>query len=203
MLGESRSIPQLLAMATTVYLAAGIIGFGLRRSDYSHIRNTISELGEYGAADSALVSWGIFLPVGLATIALSFLFLRRRRSSSGAIPAAALAVCIAVGYTVAAFFPCDPGAPLNGSVRTGIHNMGGAVEYFMGGLALAMLAFTSPKKRWIYAIATVFTFGAAIGLAAGDLDQWRGLLQRFGEASLFGSLILGAGLTHRPKIDHG
>lgn len=56
----------ILVACISLFLTAGICFFGRRRMGYSHLRHTISELGEQGAADMQRVSWGLFFPVGLA-----------------------------------------------------------------------------------------------------------------------------------------
>ena len=89
-----------------------------------------------GSQLSPIVSYGLFLPVGLllgliATLAVS----QRVRTTA----LAGLAGCVGTGYVVAAFFPCDVGAPVSGSGRQGIHNLGGAVEYIGGAYWLTQL----------------------------------------------------------------
>src|SRR5262245_17646556 len=54
----------LVALAAAMVLL-GTLYFASRRPGYSHISNTISELGETGAAQAHLVAFGFFLPVGL------------------------------------------------------------------------------------------------------------------------------------------
>lgn len=183
----SKSVARGIASVMAIYLAAAIVGFALRRSDYSHLQNSISELGEFGARDSALVSWGVFFPVGLGAAALAVHFWR-----NGARAAGILAACIATGYIVAAFFRCDPGSPLSGSGRQAIHNLGGAVEYFGGAAALLLMARGSPRLRWVFAIAGVVVLLVSIGVSVPDLAHLRGLIQRCGETCQFGALILAA-----------
>lgn len=184
-----------LTTGIALYLALAIAGFALRRPEYSHLRNTISELGEYGARDSLLAGWGVFFPVGLALAALAGLFWKVRVRFRAARPAAALAACVAVGYLVAVFFPCDPGSPFSGSGRQAIHNIGGAVEYFGGAVALVFLARASAQFRWVFTISAIVTLAVAFGISVPELTEVRGLLQRVGEASLFGSLIVATRLA--------
>lgn len=174
----------MLFVATLPLLALGYLFVSLhvlarRKPGYSHVRHTISELGEVGAPDQCFVAWGLFFPVGLALLPAGYLF-------QASIPAVAgLAVCIAAGYIVASFFPCDPGSPVSGSARQGIHNLGGAIEYIGGGFSLIWAAelFGFPFKLAGFAV-----LGAAFALTVLPSDSFRGLVQRIAEVCLFGSL---------------
>lgn len=186
-------MPFYVALGSAAFLAIAIVAFGLRRPDYSHLAHTISELGEFGADDSALVSWAVFFPVGVALAAIAGRLLRGHAAAPrSARPAAALAASVAAGYLVAAVFPCDPGSPLSGSGRQAVHNLGGAIEYFGGGFALIWLARVSGRFRWFFAAAALITLSVAFGVSAPELAQVRGLVQRIGETALFASIALAA-----------
>lgn len=177
----------VLYSLTTVYLLAGIIYFSNRRKAYSHIRHTISELGETGAIDQRRVSYGLFLPVGVL-LTLAGLYTYLSASGGYSVGLAGLSVSVGVGYIVAAFFPCDVGSPLSGSTRQQIHNLGGSVEYIGGALFLAAIAGTRPDQGF-----DTLGGGMLIGsvlLSVKSLFAWRGLIQRIIEICLFGSLIL-------------
>src|SRR5262245_44964023 len=119
----------VLPLVALGYLAVALAFLGAWTAGYKHLRHTISAIGEAGAPDQGFVAFGLFLPLGLAFAALGF--------ALRAHPyAASLAYCIAAGYSVAAFFPCDPGSPVSGSPRQAAHNLGGAIEYIGGGLSL-------------------------------------------------------------------
>ena len=110
-----------LTLFATFYLFALLFFVGAKKSGYSQVRHTISELGEVGAPHERFVAVGVFLPVGLLLLLVAYLTLPLGSET------AALAWCIAVGYLVAAMFPCDVGSPLSGSWRQAIHNLGGGV----------------------------------------------------------------------------
>ena len=173
----------LLPAAAAAYLAVSLLILAPRKRGYSHIRHTISELGEAGAPDQRLVAVGIFLPVGLLLLAEAYLL----RVSWP--PAAALALCIAVGYLGAAVFPCDPGSPASGSARQGMHNLAGGVEYVGGGFALLTLAKDLGDP---FRIAGFIVLGAAVALTVMPASPVRGLIQRIAELCLFGGLTLAA-----------
>lgn len=178
-----------IVLATATFLALAVVAFGSRRADYSHLRHTLSELGEHGGVsprDARLVSWWVFFPIGLALAGVAYLL---DRTAGTPRSAAALAACVAVGYLVAAIFPCDPGSPLSGSVRQGVHNLGGAVEYAGGALSLFTLARESTSPQ-IFQAAGGVVFAALLLLSFPN--PWRGLVQRIAETALFGGLALAA-----------
>ncbi len=125
----------LILMAATM-VVLGTLYFASLRPGYSHIANTISELGETGAPRARLVAYGFFLPVGLM-VWLALWLLRRARPDKEASAALLALSCLGIGYVVSAFAPCDPGAPLFGSWRTLVHNVAGLIDY--GGTAVGFL----------------------------------------------------------------
>ena len=171
-------IPLILTVLSAALLAVAVMFAAARRPEYAHRRHTISELGERGAVLEREISYGVFLPVGIMLAVAGLMLLGSER------PIGALALCIATGYTSAAFFPCDPGSPLGGSWRQGLHNLGGAVEYLGGALALMVIAE-------VHGAAFRFT-GLAVGACAILISfpsPTRGAIQRAAEILLFGGLI--------------
>ena len=168
----------LLTSFTALYLFVGIFYFGRKKADYSHFSNTISELGEIGTTLTQRVSFGLFLPVGMLLFLIAWL--------SPATVLTELAVCVGLGYVIAAFFPCDVGSPSSGSARQQIHNLGGAIEYL--GSAYVLFQFANQADS------TLFQIGA-IGLLAGtvfvSIADWplRGLVQLSMEVILVGYLL--------------
>ena len=174
----------ILSTMLILYLAVGVGWFSVRRAGYSHVIHTISELGERGAPDEKYVAFRLFLPVGLLALWIALLIAR----TSPAL--AALAGCLGAGYVVAAFFPCDPGSPRSGSFRQGVHNLGGAVQYVGGGFALVAVAQQIAAFKPIgYAV-----LGCTIALSLLPAHSCRGIIQRFAELLLFGSLLAGVWL---------
>lgn len=171
----------ILTLGAAVYLCAWLVIPGARKPGYSHLRHTISELGEVGAPHARLVAFGVFLPVGIVLLAVAGL--ARPADSAASV----LALCIAIGYIVAAIFPCDVGSPASGSWRQFAHNMGGTVEYIGGGLV--MLSLAGP-----FNIVGMIVLGAGILISVPPLAAIRGLIQRLAELCLFGSL---AGALYR------
>ena len=177
----------MLAVAITsvsaAYLFVTLLFLARRKPGYSHLRNTISEIGETGARDQRVVALMVFFPIGLALLVVAYVL--RAHSSAGS----ALAIAIAIGYVGAAAFPCDPGSPLSGTARQGLHNLAGAVEYIGGGFALVTLAreFGQPFQAMGFVV-----LGAAIALSVLPSSSIRGLVQRVAEICLFGGLAWAA-----------
>lgn len=170
----------LTAIAAT-YLLGSLIVLAPKKSGYSHLKHTISEIGEIGARHQRFVAYGLFLPIGLLLLLVAYLI------QSASTPSAALALSIAIGYLVAAAFPCDPGSPLLGTARQAIHNLGGAVEYIGGGFALMALAESFGQS---FKAAGFVVLGSAIALSVIPSTSVRGIIQRAAEACLFVGLAL-------------
>ena len=173
------TVPSLIAF---IYLLIGIIYFGAKKTAYSHIKDTISELGEYGSKYGKRVNYGLFLPVGL------LLFIIALFNTDNTI-VLGLSICLGIGYVVAAFFPCDPGSPMTGTARQQIHNLGGFIEY-AGGLVFLMRA-SDQGLRFFSVDYKIAAYGviACIILTSLPNNPVRGLAQRVAELILFGSLL--------------
>lgn len=172
-------LPAMVGIAAS-YLLVMIILLGRKKPGYSHIRHTISELGEVEAVNQHLVGYGVFLPVGLALLIVGLLV--ESQSSSAML----LAVAMGIGYVAAAFFPCDVGSPVFGSLRQTIHNIGGGIEYGGGGIALMKLGedYGQPFRAGGFSVLAVF---ACLTLLPPTAP--RGAIQRVGEATLFSLLL--------------
>ena len=170
-----------LTAVAAAYLFTSLLVLARRKAGYSHLKHTISEIGEIGAPDQRFVAFGLFLPIGLLLLAVAFLV----RIESPA--SAALALCIAIGYLVATLFPCDPGSPFSGTTRQALHNLGGAVEYIGGGFALMTIAESVGQP---FKAAGFLVLGSAIALSFIPSTSVRGIIQRIAEACLFGGLAL-------------
>ena len=178
----------LVAVAAAVVLL-GTLYFASLRPGYSHVSNTISELGETGTPQEHLVAFGFFLPVGL--IVWWALWLAHRHGSGQGTLLVLFALSgLGAGYVLAAFFPCDPGAPLIGSWRTLVHNAAGVIDY--GGTALGFLLFCRYSvRRKMKRQAVAFGIAAALGflalalLALPPAFPIRGAVQRLTELIQF------------------
>lgn len=170
----------LFIVALAILLTAGIHWFAARRADYRHVRHTISELGHKGAADSKLVSWGLFFPVGVCLVAVWFIH------RETAPLAATLAAVMGIGYAGAALFPCDPGSPWKGSVSQGLHNLAGGIQYVGGALVLWQLG----QADGVFTALALVVAAGTLFVSLAPLGRWRGAAQRAAELALFAGLAL-------------
>jgi hypothetical protein len=129
----------LLAVLTAVTAASVPAYFGSRKPGYSHLRHTISELGEIGSPVGRSVSYIGFLSTGISL--WLFLFVAAEALPHESTEVFYLLSLVGAGYVGAAIFRCDPGAPLIGSWRNAIHNIFAVLEY-VG----AAGAFTTLKR---------------------------------------------------------
>ncbi len=175
-----------LTLIAATYLFACLWFLAPKKPGYSHFKHTISEIGEVGAPNQRFVAYGLFLPVGLLLLAAAFLVRETSASSAG------LALAIAVGYLVAAIFPCDAGSPLSGTARQAMHNLGGAVEYVGGGFALMSISqiMEQPFKTMGFIV-----LGSTVALSVLPSTSVRGLIQRIAESCLFGGLAMSIYIT--------
>ncbi|HVT33223.1 MAG TPA: DUF998 domain-containing protein [Rhodanobacteraceae bacterium] len=171
----------IMTAIAAMYLFTALLVLASRKAGYSHVRHTISEIGESGDRHERFVAFGLFLPIGLLLLVVAYV----TRPTSP--PVSALALCIAAGYLGAALFPCDPGSPLSGSARQAVHNLAGAVEYIGGGFALMTIARDYGQP---FQLAGFVVLGMAILMSVMP-SHGRGILQRVAEICLFGCLGLG------------
>lgn len=172
----------LMYAIIAVYLGTGILYFASKRSDYSHIRQTISELGEDGAVNATKVNLGLFLPVSLLLIVTALI-------SDGIGYSRPLSLCIGVGYLLSALFPCDPGSPLWGSRRQSVHNLAGVIEYGGGIYVLYQGKAFLPGGGQILTTLFLLLLISLMLLASPPGFKWRGLFQRIVEVVLYGLLL--------------
>lgn len=183
--GRVENLPSALVALAALMVLLGTIYFGSLRPGYSHIANTISELGETGAPRARMVAFGFFLPVGLLVWAALYLVWCRDRKEE-LLPALTAMSCLATGYVVAAFFPCDPGAPFFGSWRTQVHNIAGFIDYEGTGLGF-LLAVRWVGKHGEMMQARAFLAAGLLVLVCAALlaSEWafgvRGAIQRVAE----------------------
>jgi len=122
----------LMVLVETLYFAS-------LRPGYSHISNTISELGETGTPRAGKVAFGFFLPVGLLVWWALWLVYREASDRHVSVALAALS-SLGAGYVLSAFFPCDPGGPIYGSWRTQVHNVLGFIDYAGTGIGFLIVS---------------------------------------------------------------
>lgn len=180
--------PALIAIAALLVLLETLY-FASLRPGYSHVANTISELGETGAPRASQVAFGFFLPVGLLVWLALWLVHREASDKQLSLILAALS-CLGAGYALSAIFPCDPGAPFYGTWRTLIHNGLGLIDY--GGTGFGFLLASRYFYRCKAAFPAVSFLIAGIAvllglflLASESALPIRGAVQRIAEVAQF------------------
>lgn len=133
---------------------------GAHFPNYSHASQFISELGADGAPNARLINLAGFLPAGLLIAAFAF-FARQSLPRSGATTFGMVGLAFfALGYLVAAFFPCEGDCrPAEPTLSQAIHNLFGLAGYLFAPPSLFALAWQA--RRWRRA-----THLAALGFAA-------------------------------------
>lgn len=157
---------------------------------YSHVRDTISELGEKGSPFEKVVAYAVFLVVGFILILSSGALSFQDSLTETQLNLCGLLACVGTGYAIAAFFPCDPGSPLTGSPRQSIHNFGGIIEYIGGAYFLIRTALP------IFPILGYLIISASVAMSFSFWAPWRGFIQRVAEVGLFGGIIFLSIQTH-------
>ena len=182
------SVVFLMAALATLVGLVPVWWFAKRREDYSHMRQTISELGETGAPDAKKVAIFAFAPAGhtlwLFVAALAF-----------AVPQLAdgsglwLFALLGLGYVGAAMFPCDPGAPLWGTWRNNLHNLIAGIGYLgtvAGMTELGRAMEDVPALQSIARVSQLMGQGAFFGVFLLSFQSpVRGLIQRVLEAVFY------------------
>ena len=160
-----------------LYLLFGVIFYANKRPVYSHLKHSISELGENGSDYEKQVGFRVFMPVGLAFLLIAGLTYTENW------PAAVLAGAMGFNYFLSAFFPCDPDTPVSGSWKNSIHNLVGGIAYVTMGYQLK--ALIDQQIGWYAEVAfialAVFLFNFIIGWP----KQVVGLTQRLAESTVF------------------
>jgi hypothetical protein len=177
-----------LSLLTAALAAIVPIYFGRRKPGYSHLRHTISELGEAGSPVGRSVAFFGFLPTGLSV--WLFLLLAAAAAPHASRNTFYLLSLVGAAYVGAAFFRSDQDAPLFGSWRNTAHNILGSFEYIAAAGAFISLErddFWGPLSTFgKYAGFLIFACFCGIGRA----HPLRGLVQRIAETTIFAGIVL-------------
>ena len=175
-----------------VFYAAMVYGGGWLKGDFDLVSQFTSELTTSGtpwarAIAASHVVWG--------TLGLALLWV--------AAPLAPLAGAARAGYWLlasepgvwigSAFLPCDPGCPVEGSPTQKLHNLWGAVTFLATTVGLLLLACNravSRAARLAWALLAVFWLTTFVLMLVPDAAPVRGLIQRLGEGTLYGTLCV-------------
>lgn len=181
--------------AVVLALLVPVIG-GWFYPGFSHSAQYISELGALGAPRGQLVSVAGFLPTGVLAALFVGLGWRALAVSPGSAVGCVLFLGVAAGYLIAAFAPCDPGCPAEGSARQALHNAGGLLEYLGGGAGLLLIGAALARRPALRQIGMttillgLFVLGVFYWMGSNPDGAFRGAWQRVTEAALFGWIAM-------------
>ncbi|MEJ0087884.1 MAG: DUF998 domain-containing protein [Pseudomonadota bacterium] len=193
------------ARACFVVMALMVVVAGALTPGYSHVSQFISELGARGSPYEWPVRFAGFLPSGVLLLAFcGFAFAALPRSRGAALGLLGLAV-YAVGYVVAASFPCDLGCrPETPSTSQLIHNAVGLLGYLLAPaflLALARAALAWPDAGRLVVAGYVASGAALVGLLTfSPSSPAAGLSQRLMECAVLAWAVLCGGYLAKQSI---
>jgi hypothetical protein len=194
---DAAVVSAVAALLVSAFTVGGTWWFGRRADGYSHLRDTISELGAAGNRDARAVAWLWFAPSGLL-FAVAAMALGEALGTDDAQRAAFPLALVGVGWIGAAIFPCDPGAPALGTIRNHLHNLTGGGAYLAGAAGLfEMGRALEDSQPFIALLARAAGAVVLLGLFFISLPEvpLRGLVQRVMEALLHGWLLLAAAIA--------
>jgi hypothetical protein len=192
-------------LGALVVLLLVLLG-GATFPNYSPLSQFISELGARGAPHGRLVSLAGFLPAGMLLGSFGVFASQVLPSSRVTLLGLAGIAYYALGYGVAAFFPCDPGCrPVEPSFSQAVHNLVGGTSYFAGAAALIALGVQArswPDARHLSALGVL---GGGVAMVAcaflSPTFQYVGLAQRVLEACVLSWVVACAFyLKHHPSL---
>jgi hypothetical protein len=198
-----RSLSSALIVIAALMVLFETIYFASLQPRYSHVANTISELGATGATHAHQAAFGFFLPAGL--LVWLALWLVHCEAPDRQISLVLIALsCLGTGYTMSAFFPCDPGAPLFGTWRTQVHNVLGVIDYGGTGIGFLLASRCFARQQPIFQTAAFLIAGVLVlsGLALLSSQaafHIRGAVQRFTEVIQFTGVFFACRLLPQPK----
>lgn len=173
--------------AWLLMLAAG----GALKPGYSHISQYISELNALGTPSAWQIGTFGFIPFGLVIIAALILAAPLLPVRGVARVGYWMLLLEAVAYIGSAAAPCDAGCPAEGSLSQRLHNLLGVLTYLGTFVAVVLLACGTGMRavtRSVLLVAAMLWVLLFFAMVAPPLEPVRGLLQRTGEAVLYGVL---------------
>ncbi len=110
----------VFGMAAPTFFAVSVIALSLMRSDYSHVYNTISELGEAGAANAQVAS-AVFVITGLMLAVYGYgLHIKLQRDAKRVWSGICVILYGLLDFVGSGLFPVDQGGAA-ATVTAGIH----------------------------------------------------------------------------------
>ena len=172
-----------------------LIGGGLLKPGFSHVRQYISELNAITTPHAALIGWVGFIPFGISGLILMVYAAKYIPLSGFGKVGYWLLIAEPIAYIGSAFAPFDVGCPAEGSLSQFIHNALGAVTYLMTTIGLIIISLSpSLAMKWRafwFAIAIIW-FGLFSLMIDPSFGEWRGIIQRLAEWIVYGAIIITA-----------
>jgi Protein of unknown function (DUF998) len=183
--------PALVALAGLTVLTTTHY-FASLRPGYSHVANTISELGETGSVHERALAFGFWLPVGLMVWLGLWLAHREMADREASLVLLAFS-CLGLGYVGGAFFPCDPGAPIFGTWRTLAHNLAGFIDFEGTGIGFLLASRYFARRQAPVPTISFLVAGGVVLICVVLMTleaTWliRGAVQRVLEAIQYGGV---------------
>lgn len=169
-----------------------LFGSGALKPGYSHVSQYISELNAIGTPYDWQIGLFGFVPFGLLLAVVLIL-------ASPLLPIRGVArvgywmlLLEAVAYIGSAFAPCDAGCPAEGSRSQQLHNLLGLLTYLgtcVGVVLLACGTRLPSRTRAALLVVAMLWLLLFFAMVLPPFEPVRGLLQRMGEAMLYGTLL--------------
>jgi hypothetical protein len=191
------------SLGALVVVVLTVVG-GANFPNYSHASQFISELGADGAPNAHLINLAGFLPAGVLITSFAF-FAWRSLPRSGATTFGMVGLAFfALGYLVAAFFPCEGDCrPVEPALSQAIHNLFGLAGYLFAPLSLGLLGWQArrwPKGMHLSGLGFIGSGFALLGLLFLSPDfKYVGIAQRILEGSVLTWIMVCALYLAHPR----
>lgn len=164
-----------------IIYAIVLIILGLLRPGYSHITQSMSELGEVGGPNAFIMNTIGFPLLGLLLVAFAFGLHRGISEGKGSILGPSLVVLSGVGLVGSGIFPCDQGC-VDVTIISKIHSISATIAAFAMIFAAFAISYRVRNDHlWedyhLYSLLTgVVT--AIVASAYMVFEPWLGVFQR-------------------------
>lgn len=196
-------------LGVVIFIVATIIG-GYYFPGYSHLEQFISESYATGTANGFALRWYGFIPSGFLFMLFGFLTpLNFPKSSVLKMGFYGFAIFYGIGTILTGLFPCDFGCNtdiVNSTVSQLIHNISGALTYFVVPVCLLLISLKLKtgisKYRFVNLLLalSLFTLLCLVIFMANYQMTYIGLIQRCIEGSiLLWVIVLCINLKNSPN----